>query len=299
MIFPLWISFPYHCLILYTFFCVIFNHFMAWIIKPGNLKNLRADIEMLKKKKIFGKYNSNEKIFKDNFWNENPSLEMRHLIRFRFKELPTYDPNTCPYYCLHCKELKLILAHHCSIWNDWILMRDHHCPWINNWVGMHNARYFLLFLFYILWGWIEALIPTYLTIRTPPFSNDYYGVLASSLTMSLVMGAMMIGYNLYTVAKIGNIWSMGDPTLKFWEEKAKTLGVGLYDSSNPEHMKFQGIRDNLFKTFGTRSFFRMILPSMRDLPFFGHEWTLEIMELDAELAAMNTNGGEEMDDYVL
>lgn len=117
--------------------------------------------------------------------------------------------------------------------------------------------------------------------------------------MSLVLGGMMIGFNLYTVAKIANIFNMGDPTLKFWQAKAEKLGVGLYDSSNPEHMKFQGIRDNLFKTFGTRSFIKMLLPSFRDLPFFGHEWTLEIMELDAEMAALEQPDIDEMNEYVL
>lgn len=62
--------------------------------------------------------------------------------------------------------------------------------------------------------------------------------------------------------------------------------MDLYDPSNPEYQRFQNMRDNMFKTFGTRNFFCLFLPSIRDLPFFGHEWTIEVLELDAESAAL-------------
>lgn len=64
------------------------------------------------------------------------------------------------------------------------------------------------------------------------------------------------------------------------------MNVDLYDPANPEYQRFQNMRDNIFKTFGTRNLFAMLLPSMRDLPFFGHEWTLEVLELDAEQAEL-------------
>jgi len=69
----------------------------------------------------------------------------------------------------------------------------------------------------------------------------------------------------------------------------------MYDPANPEYQRFQSMRDNIFKTFGTRNLLAMLLPSMRDLPFFGHEWTLEVLELDSEQAelekiAFSTNG---------
>ena len=81
---------------------------------------------------------------------------------------------------------------------------------------------------------------------------------------------------------------MGDSTIEFWKMKAKKLDVDLYSRNNPEFQRFQGIRDNLFKAFGTRNILRALLPSMRDLPFFGHEWTLEVMELDREQAELDS-----------
>ena len=45
--------------------------------------------------------------------------------------------------------IKPLRFHHWSIWGDWIMNMDHHCPWFNNWVGIHNWRFFLLFLLYL------------------------------------------------------------------------------------------------------------------------------------------------------
>ncbi|KAH8924369.1 hypothetical protein BT69DRAFT_1280693 [Atractiella rhizophila] len=51
--------------------------------------------------------------------------------------------NDAPRRCRKCPEtanLKPARAHHCRY--------DHHCPWLSSCVGLHNERYFLLFLLY-------------------------------------------------------------------------------------------------------------------------------------------------------
>jgi hypothetical protein len=47
---------------------------------------------------------------------------------------------------------------------------------------------------------------------------------------------------------------------------------------------FFNARDNIYLAFGTRSFFKMLLPSLRALPLRGLEWSFESLEDDPESA---------------
>lgn len=54
--------------------------------------------------------------------------------------------------CKKCISPKPPRTHHCSVCDKCILNMDHHCPWLNNCVGYYNARYFYLYMVYMVAG---------------------------------------------------------------------------------------------------------------------------------------------------
>ncbi|XP_038216863.1 palmitoyltransferase ZDHHC16B isoform X2 [Zerene cesonia] len=54
--------------------------------------------------------------------------------------------------CKKCISPKPPRTHHCSVCDKCILAMDHHCPWLNNCVGFFNARYFYLYMAYMVAG---------------------------------------------------------------------------------------------------------------------------------------------------
>jgi hypothetical protein len=42
---------------------------------------------------------------------------------------------------------------------------------------------------------------------------------------------------------------------------------------------FQTVSDNLYRVFGTHKFFRILSPSMRNVPFTGLEWAFMLSDL--------------------
>ncbi|ELP89055.1 palmitoyltransferase SWF1, putative [Entamoeba invadens IP1] len=49
-------------------------------------------------------------------------------------------------HCSICKKDKYPRTHHCSICGKCVVRYDHHCAWLSC-IGLHNVRYFALFLF--------------------------------------------------------------------------------------------------------------------------------------------------------
>mmetsp|Transcript_6262 Transcript_6262/g.9930 ORF Transcript_6262/g.9930 Transcript_6262/m.9930 type:complete len:353 (+) Transcript_6262:537-1595(+) len=70
-----------------------------------------------------------------------------------------FEPDKCP-TCNKCGNFKPPRTHHCSLCGTCTLKMDHHCPWVGNCVGLHNYKYFLVFLF---WVTISAAVYAILT----------------------------------------------------------------------------------------------------------------------------------------
>lgn len=64
---------------------------MCCLVHPGNLKNLRSDIKLLKEKGIYNKVNSNKTLLREHFKDTQPSLEMKHLMKYRFRDIPNIN----------------------------------------------------------------------------------------------------------------------------------------------------------------------------------------------------------------
>jgi hypothetical protein len=74
-----------------------------------------------------------------------------------------------------------------------------------------------------------------------------------------------------------NIWNWflafsGLTTIEFMGQ-ASGYKVNNYDYS------FSRGRDNIFKIFGTKSYFALLSPSLRNNPFTGLEWSFQMKDL--------------------
>ncbi|XP_045509392.1 palmitoyltransferase ZDHHC16B [Colias croceus] len=104
------------------------------------------------------------------WWHRNPYLTVFLVIFgnwlllnivFHYYMAVTTSPGQPPHgamlveaagICKKCISPKPPRTHHCSVCDKCILAMDHHCPWLNNCVGYFNARYFYLYMAYMVAG---------------------------------------------------------------------------------------------------------------------------------------------------
>ena len=188
------------------------------------------------------------------------------LIKYRTKtisELKSCWDKTCP----KCNFVKPARTHHCSICQTCVFNMDHHCPWINNCVGLENYRYFLLFIFYLLVG-VSYFLISIISIW------NHYSYLDNKMMMQFLV---ILDSALILLMLLFNVWNWfmacsGLSTLEF-------MGQATGYKKNGFDYSFSRVRDNLFKVFGTKSYFAILSPSLRIGPFTGIEWSFQMMDL--------------------
>ena len=249
---------------------ICYNHILACLVKPGGPKGLRK-VENLRD--IY-KRRTNRKSVKaqldDDTRFEGVSSEAKQLLKYRHKT--SDDMFWCTKKCSKCDDWKPARAHHCSVCKQCQFAMDHHCPWVMNCVGLENRRYFLLFCFYLLLGSLYMLLTLGAVHKSHVVHTEKKELFSFVFFLDVFLFVAMIGFNAWN-------WKFaltGQTTIEYFTNQLRddmsSRGKVYYDFS------FKSASDNLWMIFGTNKLFRVLSPSMRNVPFTGIEWAFLMRE---------------------
>ena len=197
---------------------------------------------------------------------------MCDLLRFSrrsLSDLAKYPELTTR--CEKCRREKPARFHHCNVCMTCISCMDHHCPWINGCLGFYNMRYFLLFMTYIVLADLFMVFSRLLFAHTPYLAGTALATFTVSLNALLAFTMGVLGsWNWYVAAT-------GQTVIEYWGKRSGRFGKQRLDFSFPT------IRENLYAVFGTYSYWKMWMPSVRDWPLTGLEWTFAEGESNKKL----------------
>ena len=97
---------------------------------------------------------------------------------------------------------------------------------------------------------------------------ENHGLMSFLLVLNLLLSVSLFVYNCWS-------WFIACSGLTTIEFMGRNTGYKM----NAYDFTFQRIRDNLFKIFGTKSYFEMLSPSLRYNPFNGIEWSFQMKDL--------------------
>jgi len=254
---------------------IVFNHFWAMIIKPGGPTDLQ-DNEVLRKEvknresrkaakvNIDGRPGADQVVEDDRF--EGLQKDVKRLMKYRTKTVG----NLRGFWnrkCNVCNNLKPARTHHCSVCNQCVFQMSHHCIFTNNCVGLENQRFFLLF---ILYSWIGScyMIISIISIWNHYIYKDNHELMSFLITFDTLLCFCLFFYNLWC-------WFLACSGLTTIEFMGRNTGY----KTNHYDYTFRRVRDNLFKIFGTKSYFQLLSPSLRYNAFNGIEWSFQMKDL--------------------
>ena len=249
---------------------IVFNHFWAMVIKPGGPRDLifnealRKEVKNRESRKA-AKVALNEKGEAIKEAEEDDRFEglqkdVKRLMKYRTKTMKNLE-GFWNRKCQKCNELKPARTHHCSVCDTCVFQMSHHCPFTNNCVGLENQRFFLLFILYSFLGSSYSLI-SIISIWNHNSYRENHELMSFLLVFDVLTSGCLLLYNLWC-------WSLaaaGMTTVEFIGQKTG-YKTNYYDFT------FVRARDNLFKVFGTKSYFQLLSPSLRYNAFNGIEWS--------------------------
>lgn len=169
--------------------------------------------------------------------------------------------------CSECHEVKPARTHHCSICETCVFTMNHHCLFTNNCVGLENQRFFLLFIFYMLLGVVYNLM-SIMSIWNHFNFMYYHDVMMYVVVFDGILAPCLAFYNVWN-------WFLACVGITQIEFMSSNTGYKF----NNYDFSFTRIRDNLFKVFGTKSYFQLLSPSLRYNSFIGIEWSFQMKDL--------------------
>ena len=166
------------------------------------------------------------------------SKELRILLRYSRKRVSDLEPHWSK-YCKHCQELKPERTHHCSICKECVFHMDHHCrksfashppisfayilfdtAWANNCLGLHNQRYFLLFILYLFFAACFMML-TMIYVRREPEYKQNRGTHGFIYSLHFALSIVMFFFNLWN----WQLCLLGNTSIEFWGKKTRVGGA--------------------------------------------------------------------------
>lgn len=179
-------------------------------------------------------------------------------------------------YCEHCKMKRPEGSWHCVMCNACILRRDHHCSILSRCIGLHNYRYFIVFLFYVAVSMMYSVYFNYYFVAT---KFEDFGMIVSFLRIMNPFRFMAVPFNesdewykthrlppmgikdMYLFFLLVNVSLMIWSCFNFVLHMRNVLrGVTVYESRHRSDLDYSKWKDNFIEVFGAKWYLAVVWP---------------------------------------
>ena len=166
-------------------------------------------------------------------------------------------------YCEICRMMRPARSWHCKKCNVCIIKRDHHCTFLARCIGLHNMRYYILFLGHVMLSglYLSCCNYFYTTLR---YDNDEWIHAVACIInpmLRFVMPKPMGSIDMYVLYWFFNMLVVFlSGCLFFFHLRNVIVDVTSYESRCPSLMDPTNWRENLLSVFGNKWYFSIFCP---------------------------------------